>query len=62
MTDNKTTTGNYHDKIYLKDVFGFAELQESCTYGIGYKLTLQRKSDNHVLSLRAAANDAVDLA
>ena len=27
LTDNKTTKGNYHVRIYLKDVFGFAEIQ-----------------------------------
>ena len=25
LTNNKTTKGNYHVRLYLKDVFGFAE-------------------------------------
>ena len=33
----------------LKDFFGFAEHQEKATYGLGYKLTLPRNSDNFVL-------------
>ena len=33
----------------MKDVFGFAEHQEIATKGLGYELTLQRKSDNHLL-------------
>ena len=50
VTINKTTKGNYHVRIYLKDFFGFAEHQDNCSYGLVYKLTLQRISDNHVLS------------
>ena len=37
-------------RIYLKDIFGFAEHQEKATYGLGYKLTLTRNSDNAVLN------------
>ena len=29
LTDNKTTKGHYHVRIYLKDSFGFAEHQDS---------------------------------
>ena len=36
-------------RIYLKDIFGFAEHQEKATDGLGYKLTLTRASDNAVL-------------
>ena len=32
----------------LKDVFGFAELQEKATCGLGYKLTLTRNKDDAV--------------
>ena len=46
----------------MKDVFGFAEHQDNFTYGLGYKLTLQRNSDYHVLSHPAQANDAANLA
>ena len=62
LTNNKTTKGNYHVRIYLKDVFGFAERQDNCSYGLGYKITLQRNSDNHVLSHPAQANNAANLA
>ena len=46
LTNNKNIKGKYHVRIYLKDVFGFAEYQEKGTYGLGYKLTLTRNSDN----------------
>ena len=35
LTNNKTTKGNYHVRLYLKDVFGFAEQQDNCSYGLG---------------------------
>ena len=50
LTKIKTTKGNYHVRIFLKDVFGFAEHQNNCSYGLGSKLTLPRKSYNLVLS------------
>ena len=62
LTNYKTTKRNYHTRIYLKDVFGFAEYQDNCIYGLGYKLTLQTNSDNHILSFLAGKNDAVNLA
>ena len=62
LTNNKTTKDKYHVKIYFKDVFGFAGHQDNCTYGLGYKLTLQRKNENHKLSHPAQANDATNLA
>ena len=40
----------------LEDVFGFAEDQEKATYGLGYKLTLTRKTDNSVLNKGNAIN------
>ena len=46
LTNNKNIKGKYHLRIYLKDIFGFAEYQEKGTYGLGYKLTLKRYSDN----------------
>ena len=60
LTNIKTIRGNYHVRIYLKDVFGFAEHQDYCTYDLGYKLTLQRNSENHVLS-HGAGTDAEHL-
>ena len=50
LTNNKTQKGKFHVRIYLKDVFGFAEYQEKATYGPRYKLTLTRNCDNAVLN------------
>ena len=50
LTNNKTIKGKYHIRIYLKDIFRFAEHQEKGTYGLGYKLTLTRNTDNTVLN------------
>ena len=49
MTNNKNLKGKFHMRIYLRDIFGFAKHQEKATYGLGYKLTLTRNSDNAVL-------------
>ena len=62
LNNNETTKGNYHVRNYLKDIFGFAEHQDSCTYDLGYKLTLQRNNDNHVLGHPVQTNDAVNVA
>ena len=58
LTNNKNIKGKYHLRIYLKDIFGFAEYQEKGTYGLGYKLTLTRNSDNAVLNKDNAVNNA----
>ena len=50
LTNNKSIKGKYLIRIYLKDIFGFAEHQEKGTYGLGYKLTLTRNTDNTVLN------------
>ena len=50
LTNNKTIKGKYHIRIYRKDIFGLAEHQEKGTYGLGYKLTLTRNTDNAVLN------------
>ena len=50
LTNNKTIKGKCHIRIYLKDIFGYAEYQEKGTYGLGYKLTLTRNTDNAVLN------------
>ena len=60
LTKNKTK-GIYHVRIYLQDVFGLAQYQENCSYGLNYKLTLQRNSDYHVLSHPPEADDAANL-
>ena len=50
VTNNKNIKGEFHVRIYLKDVFCFAENQEKATYGLGYKLTLTRNNDSAVLN------------
>ena len=57
LTNNKNIKGKYHVRIYLKDVFGFAEYQEKGTYGLGYKLTLTRNTDNSVLNKANGINN-----
>ena len=56
LSENETTKGNYHVRNYWKGLFGFAEHQDTCTFGLGYKLTLQRNSDNQMLRRRAGIN------
>ena len=58
LSNNKTQKGKFHVRIYLKDVFGFAEYQEKGTYGLGYKLTLTRNIDNAVLNKANGINQA----
>ena len=57
LTNNKTQKGKFPVRIYLKDVFGLAEYQEKATYGLGYKLTLTRNSDNAGLNKGNAINN-----
>ena len=35
LTNSKTIKGKYHVRIMLKVIFGFAEHQETATYGLG---------------------------
>ena len=56
LTNNKTQKGKYHIRIYLKDVFGFAEYQNKGTFGLVYKLTLTRNTNNAVLNKDNAIN------
>ena len=58
LSNNKSIKGKYHIRIHLKDFFGYAECQEKGTYGLGYKLTLTRNTDNAVLNKAAATNNA----
>ena len=51
--ENKTTKQIYHVRTCFKEYFGFAGHQEKATFGWGKKLTVQRNSDNQVLSHRA---------
>ena len=58
LTNNKNFKGKYLVRIYLKDIFGFAEHQEAATYGLGYTLTLIGNTDNAVLTENNATNNA----
>ena len=57
LTNNKTQKRKLHLRIYLKDVFGFAEYQETGTFGLSYQLTLTKKTDNVVLNKDNATNN-----
>ena len=61
LTKNKTTKRNNHFRIFLKDVFGLAENQNNCIYGLWYELTLQRNSDNYVFCHPGGPHDAANL-
>ena len=50
LTNNKNIKGKYHARIYLKNVFGYAEHQEKCSLGHGYRLILTRNTDNAALN------------
>ena len=50
LSNNEIIKGKYHVRSMLKDVFGCAEHQEKATYGLAYKLTLTRNTDNSVLN------------
>ena len=56
FSNNKNQNGKYHVRIYFKKVFGFAEHQVKATFGLGYKLTLTRNTDNSVLNNDNATN------
>ena len=58
LLNNKTQKGKFHLRIYLKDVFGFAEYQQTGTFGLSYRLTLTRNTDNAVLNKNDATNNA----
>ena len=56
LTNNKNFKGKYHVRIYLNDIFGYAEYQQKATYGLGYKLTLTGNNDDVVLNKGNAIN------
>ena len=58
LLNNKTQKGKFHLRIYLKDVFGFAEYQQTGTFGLSYRLTLTRNTDNALLNKDNATNNA----
>ena len=57
LTNNKNIKCKYHVRIFLRDIFGYAEFQQVGTYGLGYKLTLTRNTDNAVLNKDNAVNN-----
>ena len=57
LTNNKSQKGKYHVRSFLKDIFGFVEYQNKGTYGLGYKLTLTRNTNNVVLNKDNAVNN-----
>ena len=57
LSNNKSIKGKKHIRIYLKDIFVFADHQEKGTYGLGYKLTMTRNTDNAVLNKTAATTN-----
>ena len=50
LTNNKNIKGKYHVTLMLNDMIGFAEDQDKGRYGLGYKLTLTRKTKNYTKS------------
>ena len=58
LTNNKIIKGKFHVRIYYRDVFGFADHLEKGTYGLSYRLTLTRNTDNAVLNRDNAVNNA----
>ena len=58
LSNNKILKRKYHVRIYLTDIFGFAQHQLKGTYGLGYILTLTRKTDSSVLNKDNAINNA----
>ena len=43
LSKNKSIKSKYHIRIYLKDIFGFAEHEEKGTYGLGYRINIDKK-------------------
>ena len=58
LLNSKTQKGKFHLRIYLRGVFGFAEYQETGTFGLSYRLIVTRNTDNAVLNKNDATNNA----
>ena len=58
LTNNQNIKDIYHLRIYLSDIFGFADHQQTAIYGLGYKVTLKRNTDNAVINKDNAVNNA----
>ena len=57
LTINKNIKGKYHVRIFVKNDFSFSQHQGKGTFGLGYKLTLTRNTDNAVLNKGNAINN-----
>ena len=53
----KNSESKFNLRNNLGDIFGFAEHQETRTYGLGYKLTLTKNTDNAVLNKNNSINN-----
>ena len=58
LTNIKTQKGIFHLSNCLGDSFGFAEHQETGTFGLGYNLKMTRNTDNAVLNKGNEINKA----
>ena len=58
LTNNENIKGNYHVRIYIKDIIGLDEHRKTATFGLGYKLTLTKNTDNVVINKDNAINNA----
>ena len=56
LTKNKIVKRKYHVIFILRDIFSCVEQQQKETFGLGYKLTVTRKTDNSVLIKDRATN------
>ena len=45
LLDNKTQKCKFHIRIYLKDIFSYAEYQQTGTFGLSYRLTFTRNTE-----------------
>ena len=57
-TNNKNIRGKYFVRIYLTDIFGFAQHQLKGTYGLGYTILLTGNNVSAVLNKYNAINNA----
>ena len=58
LVNNENVKGKNRCRNSSGDFFGFVEHQETATYGLGYKLTLTRNTDNALLNIDNATNNA----
>ena len=56
LANNKNRKGEFHLRIRLKGIFGFAEHHEKATLGLGYKQTLTGTSDSSASNKDNATN------